>query len=158
MWLAGVAVVAAGVLTAASSARVERPASPAGFAIRVVRLVVANRYAEAWQLLASAQQRSVPVGTYVACERRSPVPGHLADIHATRVRHVILAVPGLIGDERGYAVTVRTTISGLAGGQSVTTQLIFTVIGEPSGYRWILHQDRFNAYRHGHCLQSSPSA
>jgi hypothetical protein len=155
--VASVAVVA-GVLATAGSAAVRGHDSPDEFAIRVVRLVVANRYADTWQLLARAEKKSVPVGVYVACERRSSIPGYLAAIRATRVQHVEFAVPGIAKRHPGYAVTLLTTISGLAGGASVTTRLVFRVIAEGSGYRWVLHQDRFNAYRHRHCLSPGPSA
>lgn len=156
--------VVLGVAVAASLFGGVRPAasqpslSPAGFALNVVTLLTANRYADAWQLLVAVEKRAVPLGLYVACEERSPIPGHLVRDRVTSIRRVRIAVPGLQRRRLGYYVTVETTIAGLAHNDSVTTQFVFQLVSEAGQLGWTLHPDRFHAYRQGHCLQTPPPA
>jgi hypothetical protein len=116
---------------------------------------MANDYRDAWRLLASAEKKSVPRAVYVGCERRHPIPGHLARIRAVGVRRRMFLVPGLSGRHGGYAVTLQATIGGLPGGTTVTTQFVVRLITDHASYSWVLHQPRFDAYRHGRCLHAA---
>jgi len=151
----GVAALAAGGAGARSGAR---PLYPRTFALGVVRLVVANDYADAWQTLADIEKASVPRSLYVACEGRTPVPGNLARARVTRLRRTEVAVPGVQRRLSGFAVTIQTTIA-IPNGEVVTTQMVVPVVFVGGRLSWILRPERFDAYRHGHCLQQqSPSA
>ena len=72
------------------------PASASGrradFLMRIVQLLAANRYAEAWPSLNPLQQSIAPLQTYVACESLSPVPGHLVSLRTMRVRRETVRV------------------------------------------------------------------
>jgi hypothetical protein len=157
--LLAVAAAAWGFAGAAGPASAQPDPSPASsFALGVVRLVTANRYAAAWQLLPEVEKRAIPVGLYVSCERRSPVPGHLAGERVLDVRQISLAVPGRSRPMPGFAVTVQTTIAGLPRNASVTSRFDFQVVADSGRLAWVLHPDRFDAYRDGHCLHSAPPA
>jgi len=131
--------------------------SPSDFARNVVTLLTANRYADAWQLLVAVEKRTVPIGLYVACEERAPIPGHLVSVRVVSIRRAGIAVPGLDRRRPGYAVTVETTIAGIAQ-SAVTTQFVFQLVSDAGRLGWTLHPDRFHAYRQGHCLQAVPPA
>lgn len=131
--------------------------SPATFALSVVRVVIANDYADAWGMLVDVERASVPRGLYVACERQSPIPGRLARARVTGLRVTSLSVPGRPGPASGYAVTVETTIA-VRGGDVVTTQMTIPIVLEAGRFAWILHADRYDAYRHGHCVGQAPPA
>lgn len=81
--------------SAAATARRQRPhpaGAPADFLTRIVQLLAANRYAEAWPSLNPLQQSIAPLQTYVACESLSPVPGHLVSLRTMRVRQETVRV------------------------------------------------------------------
>lgn len=134
-----------------------RPLSPAAFALSVVRLVVANDYADAWQVLPDIEKASVPRALYVACEQQAPISGHLARLRVVRLQPTGVSVPGLPRAVPGYAVTVQTTIT-VPQGESVTTQMVVPVVVDAGRLAWILRPERFDAYRHGHCLHQPPPA
>src|SRR5437588_11073631 len=95
--------------------------SPSDFARNVVTLLTANRYADAWQLLVAVEKRTVPIGLYVACEERAPIPGHLVSVRVVSIRRAGSAVPGLDRRRPGYAVTAEATTAGIAQ-RAVATQ------------------------------------
>jgi hypothetical protein len=135
-----------------------RPSSsPAAFALTVVRFVVANDYADAWRTLVRTEKASIPRALYVACERQTPIPGHLSRVRVMHLQQTSLAVPGRSRPALGYTVTVRTTIA-VPGGDSITTQMTIPVVPDAGGYAWILRAERFAAYRRGHCFQQAPPA
>lgn len=108
-------------------------------------------------MLVGVEQASVPRALYVACEQRAPIPGHLTRARVTGVHQTGVAVPGLSRRVPGYAVTVRTTIA-IAKGQLVTTEMTVPVVVDAGQLAWILRPERFDAYRHGHCLHQPPAA
>jgi hypothetical protein len=160
-WLAGLVGVlgmaawGVGGATSASAARV--PPSPSAFALNVVRLVVANNYVGAWRMLVSVEQASVPRALYVACEAQAPIPGRLAYAGVIGLQRTQIDVPGRSRPLSGYEVTVQTTIA-LPRGKLVTTQMLVPLVSDAGRLAWILHPERFDAYRHGHCLQHPPPA
>lgn len=149
------ALVTGGLLGSSGSARGQPVVSPSRFAVSVVRMLVANRYGEAWALMNGAQRQDVPRALYVDCERREPIPGHLAAVRALGVQRTAVRVPGSAASRPGYAVSVQTTIGGLSGGESVTSELTFYVVTDTGRFSWVLRADRFNAYRAGHCSTGS---
>jgi hypothetical protein len=134
-----------------------RPPSPATFALGVVRLVVANDYADAWQALPDIEKASVPRALYVACEQQAPIPGHLVRVRVIRLQRTGVSVPGLPRPVPGYAIRVQTTIA-IPRGESVTTQMVVPIVVDGGRLVWILRRQRFDAYRHGHCLRQPPAA
>lgn len=108
-------------------------------------------------MLAGIEQESVPRGLYVACEKQTPIPGRLADEHIVRMQRQGMTVPGFSRRRSGYAVTIEATIA-ITRSESVTIRMIIPVVTDARGLAWILHADRFDAYRRGHCLQQRPPA
>jgi hypothetical protein len=134
-----VAALAVAALSAGSAGAApdRRPLSPAAFALGVVRLVLANDYADAWQALPDIEKASVPRTLYVACENRTPIPGNLARARVTGLRRTEVAVPGVPQRLSGFSVTVRTSIA-IANGEVITTQMVVPVIVVAGQLSWIL--------------------
>src|SRR5216684_2392978 len=61
--------------------------SPVAFLAHIVRLLAANRYAQAWTSLNPWQQSLASLPAYVACESQSPIPGQLVSLQVLRLRH-----------------------------------------------------------------------
>jgi hypothetical protein len=122
--------------------------APVAFLSNVVRLLAANRYAEAWQSLHPTDQALAPEAMYVACETESPIPGRLVSLNVTRVRH----------DRIGVAVTFAVRIAGsqLPGG----VRIILTAHAVRAGrhWAWILPPKRRDEYRHGCGNHGGPPA
>src|SRR5262249_4205040 len=85
------------------------PGGPGAFAVGVVRLIVENRYGEAWADLHPIDQLVAPKGEYVGCENRTRFSAKF-----------VRATPGPVTDEavglgngrfvRSKAVEVRVTL------------------------------------------------
>jgi hypothetical protein len=155
--IVAVLAVAAWGAGGAGAVSARRSWSPAAFALGVVRLVVANNYADAWQALPAIEKASVPRALYVNCEQRAPIPGRLARVRVIRLQRTGVSVPGLPRTVLGYSVTVQTTIA-IRNGELVTTQMVVPVVIDAGRLAWILRPERFAAYRHGHCLHQPPPA
>jgi hypothetical protein len=94
--------------------------SPVRFLSHAVRLLAANRYADAWKSLDPADQKLAPEPVYVACESLTPIPGRLVSLRVTRVGHdrigvvvrfrLRLAAPGL--PEEAVALTAHAVVAG----------------------------------------------
>jgi hypothetical protein len=80
---------------AASSAAPRPHGSRVRFLSHVVRLLVANRYADAWESLNPADQKLAPEPVYVACESLSPVPGHLVSLRTVACATIESASPSV---------------------------------------------------------------
>lgn len=78
-------------------------------------------------------------------------------VRVTRLQRTGVSVPGLPRPIPGYTITVQTTIA-IPKGESVTTQMVVPVVVDAGRLAWILRPERFDAYRHGHCLQQPPPA
>ncbi len=147
----GAALVAAAAFTAAAHVAAPRE-NPAVFATRIVQLIAENRYADAWTSLYPAHQQVAPRAIYVGCERRSPIPGHLASVHVLRVYDA----PAALGGGRfvhSEAVVMRIEISA---GEAVAMPPVVvkhTLHAVPvhGRWRWILPAWRLEEYRAGHC-------
>ena len=129
----------------AASAPHKPHGSPVRFLSHVVRLLVANRYADAWQSLDPADRQLAPEPVYVACESLTPIPGRLASLRALHVGH----------DRVGVAVRFRLRIAE-AG---FTTTVVLTAHAVVAGRRWawILPPARRALYRDGCGLGDPPT-
>jgi hypothetical protein len=146
------AVVAVGIAVAVAVAVTrpsEPPPDPSAFAVDVVRLIVENRYAEAWGDLHPVDQRVAPKGEYVGCENRSRFT-------AAFVR----ATTGNVSDEavglgngrfvRSKAVEVRVTLKE-TGFDPFVVRHTMHVVASGSRWKWILPSWRYVDFRANRC-------
>lgn len=122
--------------------------TPAHFLGGVIRLLAANRYDEAWASLSPNDKALAPRSVYVACESRSPIPGHLTSLHVLGVGH----------DRIGVAVTFALRIAG--GASLPTVRVVLTAHAVRAGHRWawVFPPARRAVYRNGCGLPGSPPA
>ncbi len=153
LFLIAVAIAAADAAVLARGAGAARPPEAATFAERVVRLVAANRYAEAWQRLYPAHQQLASQPEYVRCELLSPIPGRLRSVRILHVRNERVHVPGESEPVDGAAVKVRLVIAGLA---RVVVTHTFHVVRADGRLSWILPPSRYARYLYGQCPDSPP--
>jgi hypothetical protein len=146
--VAAVVAVAASVAAGSAHAATASRGDPATFVERVVRLVAANRYGDAWELLDPRQQALVPRAAYIACEQLTPIPGRLVKLERRGVRDEVVNVPGTAGATKVKGVTLRLVIAGLA---RVSLTHTFHAIAVSGAWRWYLPADRFAAYAAGDC-------
>ena len=145
------AVVAAASAAAASGGLSTRPLQQTSkttaetFAVRTVRLLAKNRYAEAWTSLHPAHQRVVGSrAAYVRCERATLIPGTSIALTVLATRSKTLTISG-IGSVRTQAVTLRILIAGLP------TRLTVHVLLVDGRWRWVLPETRYALYRDRGC-------
>jgi hypothetical protein len=120
--------------------------SPARFLSHIVRLLVENRYANAWKWLDTADQKLAPKPVYVACESLTPIPGHLVSLRTVGVGH----------DRIGVVVHFRLQI-GEAGFSPTTVALNAHAVVAGRRWAWILPPARRALYRQG-CYLANPSS
>lgn len=146
--VASVATADNGAVKTAASSVLRRPeGSPARFLSRIVRLLVANRYSEAWKWLDPADQELAPEAVYVTCESLTPVLGRLVSLRTLHVGH----------DRIGVAVRFRLRIADEAQPQETTVLLTAHAVIAPGRWAWILPQARRALYRHGCDLGRPPN-
>jgi hypothetical protein len=157
------ALLAGALLASVADARVlvlggsaARPDGPdaGGFTVRVVRLIAANRYAEAWTLLYPAHRVIVGQSAYSSCESLSPIPGRLQSVQVLSVRNERVPVPGEDEPMPGASVKVRIVIVGV--GRVVVTPT-FHAVRADGHWTWILPTSRYRLYLHGRCPDAPPS-
>jgi hypothetical protein len=129
------------VLVAPRPGKAQPPASPIRFLAGVVRLLAANRYAEAWTSLNPEQQAVAPLEAYVSCESASPIPGKLVSLEALRVGH----------DRTGVAVTFALRIAGSPVPEGVRVVLTAHAVAVGDRWTWILPAARLQLYRSHAC-------
>ena len=133
--------------------------SPAAFLTRIVRLLTANRYAEAWPSLNPLQQSVAPLQTYVACESQSPIPGHLVSLRLLHVRHEPVQVLPESAPVASTAVTFALRIADTAAAQqAVRIVLTAHAVAVDSRWTWILPPARLQLYREGCGSAPAPAA
>ena len=149
-----VAVVIAGVVFLTRDSDTPR-GDPAVFAVDVVRLIVENRYGEAWADLHPTDQRVAPKVEYVGCENRSRFSARF-----------VRATPGTVTTEavglgngrfvQSKAVEVRVTLKEQDLAPFVVRHTMHVV---PSGskWTWILPSWRYVDFRDGHCSSAPRS-
>lgn len=153
---AGVLVVGAGIAAALIGTRSggeavakEPSADLRAFAVDVVRLIVQNRYGEAWGALHPADRRVASKAEYIGCENRSRFTARFV---RARVAHVADEAVGL-GDGRfvhSKAVDVVITLEEDGVAPFVVRHTMHVV---PSGSRWtwILPSWRYLDFRANRC-------
>lgn len=138
--------------------RVRSPAgAPAAFLSRIVRLLTANRYAEAWTSLNPLQQSIAPLGAYVACESQSPIPGRLVSLRILNVRDEPVRVLPELPPVRSTAVSLALRIAGTAVPDGLRIVLTAHAVAVGSRWTWILPPARLQQYRNGCGSESSPN-
>ena len=125
---------------------------PGEFAVGVVRLIVENRYGEAWADLHPIDQLVAPKGEYVGCENRTRFSARF-----------VRATPGHVTDEavglgngrfvRSKAIEVRVTLKEEDLEPFVVRHTVHVV---PSGskWTWILPSWRYVDFRDGRCTNA----
>jgi hypothetical protein len=160
-----VAVVAAAAALAGSSAAAPTPpvhpqpsGSPAAFLTKIVRLLAANRYADAWPSLNPLQQTVAPLQTYVACESQAPIPGHLVSLHILRLRHGPASVLPDQPPLPSTAVTFELRIAGAPALGGVQILLTAHAIAVGQRWTWIMPLARLQLYTQGCGTETSATA
>ena len=151
---AAVAVAATAITgtSAAAPARPELsrpPGAPAAFLAQIVRLLAANRYAEAWPSLNPLQQSIAPLPTYVACESQSPIPGQLVSLRTLHVRREPVRVLPEQPPVPSIAATFVLRIAGAAVPEGVPVVLTAHAVAVGTHWTWILPPARLRLYREG---------
>lgn len=115
------------------------------FLASVVRLLAANRYAEAWTTLDPVDQALVPRANYVACESAHPVPGRLLSIRTLSVGRERVAITTAGPVVASIAVRFAVVIAG--PGAPVRVPVLAHAIDVAGRWRWMLPAARLPAYR-----------
>ena len=148
-----VAVAIAGALVATRSggdaAAKEPTADPSAFAVDVVRLIIQNRYGEAWGALHPVDRRVASRAEYVGCENRSRFT---AKFVRARVAHIADEAVGLGNGRfvRSKAIDVLITLEEDGVAPFVVRHTMHLV---PSGskWTWILPSWRYVDFRANRC-------
>jgi len=154
--IGGVVVVAAAVAAAVVATRsggeavAKAPAAgPLAFAVDVVRLIVQNRYGQAWSALHPADRRVASRSEYVGCENRSRFTARFV---RARVAHVADEAVGL-GNGRfvqSKAVDVLITLAE-EGVDPFVVRHTMHVVPSGSKWTWILPSWRYVDFRANRC-------
>lgn len=141
-----VALAAAPAL--AQQAQPRGPGSPARFLARVVRLLVANRFADAWVSLNPTDQAIAPLPGYVACESQRPIPARLVSLRVVRVSR----------DRIGVAVTFVLRLRAPAVPDVLVVRMTRHAVLVKHRWTWILSASRRLLYRKGCSPPPGPPA
>jgi len=121
------------------------------FAIRIVRLLGSNRYAEAWASLHPLHQEVAPLSRYVECESLTPIPGRITSIRALRTWSAPAQVAGLADPVPGMKVKLRIVISEASIPARTVVVKTVAVVRVPQRWAWLLPPSRYAAYAAGEC-------
>jgi hypothetical protein len=150
--LAGVGVVLGFALTRSHAARAPR-GDPRAFAENVVRLIAANRYADAWTTLNPVDQRVAPRTEYVGCESRTPILARLREVHALGTADDSVGLgDGTFVPSKAVAVRIA-----FAGDDSFVITHSVHLVAVRGRWTWVLPPWRYRAFRDDHC-PVAPSA
>jgi hypothetical protein len=128
-----------------------RFASARAFATRIVRLIGADRYAEAWNSLLPLHQQAAPLERYVLCENETPIPGRVAAVRVLRVWDAPVRVAGLADPVRGTKVKVRIEIADESIRARVAVVKTISLVPVAHHWVWLLPAARYAAYIAGNC-------
>jgi ABC-type thiamine transport system substrate-binding protein len=146
-----VAIAAALVATRSDGEAVAKDptADPRAFAVGVVRLIVQNKYGEAWGALHPVDRRVASRAEYVGCENRSRFTARFV---RARVAHIADEAVGLGNGRfvRSKAVDVLITLEEDGVAPFVVRHTMHVV---PSGskWTWILPSWRYVDFRANRC-------
>ena len=128
------------------------------FSAKIVRLLAANRYAEAWPSLNPMQQAIAPLQTYEACESQTPVPGQLISLRVLAVRHEPAWVLPDQAPLASTAVTFALRIAGTPVPGGVRIELTAHAVAAGPRLTWIMPLARLQLYTQGCGSAASASA
>jgi hypothetical protein len=146
---AAIAAVLIGTRSGDEAAAKDPAADPRAFAVDVVRLIVRNRYGEAWGALHPVDRQVASKGEYIACENRSRFT---ATFVRARVAHVADEAVGL-GDGRFVASKAVDVLITLAeeGVAPFVVRHTMHVVPSGSKWTWILPSWRYVDFRANRC-------
>lgn len=125
------------------------------FVRTIVRLIAQNRYGEAWPLLHPSQRRAAGRSEYVACERRSPIPGRVLSVRAgAEFAAAVSVAPGM--RVRARAVPVRVVLLDLATLERTVVRDTVHAVRVVDRWTWVLPPERLARYRVGACPDAPP--
>jgi hypothetical protein len=151
-----VALVFAVAVVALSRPAGAQRQDPVAFLSQTLRLIAANRYAEAWQTLHPLDRAVAPLDAYVRCEALSPIPGRLASLRVLDVRRELVRIAPRAARQPSVAVRFRLTIAGAAVPAGVVVTPTVHAVAVDGGWAWILPLRRFELYRTNGCLPPTP--
>ena len=162
--LAALAVAAfAGAADRAQDVRTSRGStatlSAEAFLRRVITLLAANDYADAWTSLYPGQQRLVPRMAYARCEGSSPIPGTLGRVDVLDAHVERIVVPGTSAPARpSTVVTFRLTFVPLGSGSPAVVTVRAHALRADRRWTWMLPAGRLALHRSGRCgLRPAPA-
>jgi hypothetical protein len=129
----------------------DRLASAGAFALRIVRLIGANDYADAWTYLHPLHQQAAPRDRYVECENQTPIPGAITRIKIVRAWDASVHVAGLGTPVAGTKVMLRLVITDASIPAQVTVTKTVGLTQVSRRWVWMLPADRYAAYVAGEC-------
>jgi hypothetical protein len=121
------------------------------FLSRVVRLIAANRYPEAWRSLNPVDQDAAPLERYVACESLTPVPGHLASLQVLAVANRPVRLTSVAAAIPSVEVTFRIVLAGAVVPEGVVVTHAVHAVAWHGRWTWILPRARVETYSNGGC-------
>lgn len=126
--------------------------SAEAFLQKVITLLAANDYADAWTSLYPGQQRLVPRGAYARCEGSSPIPGELGRIDVLDAHVEWVVVPGTGAPaRRSTVVTFRLTFMPGVSGSPALVRVIAHALRTDGRWAWMLPAERLALHRSGRC-------
>ena len=128
-----------------------RFAQAGAFATRIVRLIGANRYAEAWNSLLPLHQQAAPLERYVLCENETPIPGRVTAVRVLRIWDAAVRVAGVADPVRGTKVKVRIEIADESLPARVVVGKTISLVPVAHHWVWLLPAARYAAYVAGTC-------
>jgi hypothetical protein len=141
------AAAAVAALTPASAIGRSGDAEASAFAVRTVRLLVANRYAAAWQSLHPSHQRATGGRErYVRCELETAFAFSATRVEGLSVSDETVSIAG-IGRIRTKAVTILVAF----GADLAPVRPTVHVVLVHGMWRWVLPRARYVNYRRGVC-------
>lgn len=154
--ITALAILALAVTIATTNAAAQRQTvnrqpsgSPATFLAHIVRLLAANRYAEAWPALNPRQQAIVPLDVYTACESQTPIPGRLSSLRVLAVSRQPASVLPDRPPVGSTAVKFALRITGSPVPSGVSIVLTAHAIAAGSRWTWIMPPARLRLYAQG---------
>jgi hypothetical protein len=130
---------------AACGSSAQPKADPGRAALRVVDLIVHNRYAVAWDDLTPADKKVAPLDEYVGCETRSPVLAAPVETHVVRIRDESVGL--------GNGMFVKSKAVDVGMRFRGNFKLVHTVhlVASNGKWTWILPSWRYRDYRADKC-------
>jgi hypothetical protein len=152
-----VLLVAAGATAVVALTRSHAAAAPKddprAFAVHVVRLITANRYAEAWETLNPVDQSVAPRAEYVGCEQRTPIVAKLREVRALDVSDDSVG----LGDGKFIPSTVVAVRIAFEGDDSFAITHAVHLVAVHGRWTWVLPSWRYRSFRANRCA-TAPSA